>query len=64
MMSYPIGIDKDVFDLLSSLLATGKIVRDGKSIDLSPVQTITISNGKMVFEPAAKVAMQVSNFLS
>ncbi len=58
-MDRSINIDENVFALLADLLATGKAEKDGKSIDLSPVQTITISANKLILDPPAKVSAKV-----
>lgn len=55
-MIYPIEIDPDVFAIISTLLDTGKYEKDGKSIDFSPVQNIRIADGKMEFDPPAKIS--------
>ena len=55
-MDYGIKIDADTFKLLAALLSTGKAEKDGKSIDFSPVQTITLKNNKLLLDPPAKVS--------
>jgi len=55
MIDVPIRIPKLVHDMLQSLLRTGKIEYEGKIIDLSPVQTITIKDKVLTFSPPAKV---------
>jgi len=61
-MIYPVEINADVFAVISTLLATGKYEKDGKSIDLSPVQDIRITNGVMVFNPPAKISANFGPF--
>jgi len=51
----PIRVPKLVYDMLQSLLRTGKIEYEGKSIDFSSVQTITIKDKVLTFSPPAKV---------
>ncbi len=55
-MDYGIKIDADTFKLLAALLSTGKAEKDGKSIDFSPVQTITLKDNKLLLDPPAKVS--------
>ena len=55
-MDYGMKIDADTFKLLAALLSTGKAEKDGKSIDFSPVQTITLKNNKLLLDPPAKVS--------
>ena len=55
-MIYPVEIDPKVFAIISKLLATGKYEKDGKAIDLSPVQNIRITDGVMEFDPPAKIS--------
>lgn len=55
-MDYGIKIDADTFKLLADLLSTGKAEKDGKSIDFSPVQTITLKDNKLLLDPPAKVS--------
>ena len=61
-MIYPVEINPDVFAIISRLLATGKYEKDGKSIDLSPVQTIRIDDGVLVFNPPAKISAKFGPF--
>lgn len=55
-MDYGINIDSDTFKLLADLLSTGKAEKDGKSVDFSPVQTITLKDNKLLLDPPAKVS--------
>ncbi len=55
-MDYGIKIDADTFKLLADLLSTGKAEKDGKSIDFSPVQAITLKDNKLLLDPPAKVS--------
>ena len=55
-MDYGIKIDADTFKLLAALLSTGKAEKDGKSIDFSPVQTMTLKDNKLLLDPPAKVS--------
>lgn len=59
MINAPIKIPKLVHDLLQSLLRTGKIEYEGKSVDFSPVQTITIKDKVLTFNPPPKVQVTV-----
>jgi len=61
-MIYPVAINADVFAIINTLLATGKYEKDGKSIDLSPVQSINIANGVMSFKPPAKISASFGPF--
>jgi hypothetical protein len=56
-MNYPLKIDPTLYALLHDLLTTGVVEHDGKRIDFSPVQTITIANGTATLDPPAKVAI-------
>jgi len=58
-MNYPVNIPANVYNLLQSLLNSGVIEQDGKKIDFSPVQNITIRNGVMTFSPPPKVSATV-----
>lgn len=59
MINAPIKIPKLVYELLQSLLNTGKIEYEGKIIDFSPVQTITIKDKVLTFDPPPKVQVSV-----
>lgn len=50
------NIDPDLFKALLSLIRTGKVEKNGKLLDLSPVQTIQIAEGKVTFNPPLKVS--------
>ena len=52
-------IPPETYDLIAGLLNNGKIEKGGKLIDFSPVQTITISNGKISFHPPAKISAKL-----
>jgi len=56
-MDYPIKINAKLYQLLKDLLNDGIIQQDGKSADFSYVQTITIDNGKVSFDPPVKVSL-------
>lgn len=56
MLDYVKKIDPDLYRMLDSLLKTGKIEKNGKLIDFSPVQTIEISGDKITFNPPLRVA--------
>lgn len=56
MLDYIWKIDPDLYRMLESLLKTGKVERNGKLLDLSPVQTITIQDGLVKFDPPLRVA--------
>ena len=55
-MDYGIKIDRNTFKLLADLLSTGKAEVDGKSIDFSPVQTMTLKDNQLVLDPPAEVS--------
>jgi hypothetical protein len=57
-MNYPLKIDPVLYNLLRDLLTTGVVEHDGKRIDFSPVQTITIADGTATLEPPAKVTIK------
>ena len=57
---YPVPIPASVYRLLDSLLKTGTLEQSGVLLDFSGVQTITIANGKMSFNPPPKVATTVA----
>ena len=59
MIDVPIRIPKQVYDMLQELLRTGKVDYEGKVIDFSPVQTITIKDKVLTFSPPAKVQATV-----
>lgn len=61
-MIYPVKLNADVFAIISTLLATGKYAKDGKSVDLSPVQSINIDKGVMSFNPPAKISASFGPF--
>lgn len=52
-------IPPEVYDALSALLKDGKIEKDGKLIDFSPVQTITIREGKIILNPPARISAKI-----
>lgn len=58
-MIYPVEINSDLFAIISTLLATGKYEKDGKSIDLSPVQRISVNDGVLTFSPPAKISAKL-----
>ena len=37
-------------------METGVVEKDGRTVDFSPVQTVTIKGGRIVLDPPAKVA--------
>ena len=57
---YPVPVPASVYRLLDSLLKTGTLEQSGVLLDFSGVQTITIANGKMSFNPPPKVATTVA----
>lgn len=56
-MNYPVKINAKLYQILESLLNDGVIKQDDKVADFSHVQTITIDNGKVIFEPPVKVSL-------
>lgn len=56
-MNYPIKINAKLYQVLEELLNNGLIEQDGKVADFSHVQTITINNGKVVFDPPIKLSL-------
>jgi hypothetical protein len=58
-MNYPVKISAAIYVLLESLLKTGKIDYEGKIIDFSEVQTMTLKDNKLVFDPPAKISAQI-----
>ena len=54
-MNYPIEIPPAVYEALCTLLQHGTVDRNGNTVDFSPVQQITISNGTATFSPPAKL---------
>lgn len=54
-MNYPVAIDPKAYEMLRSLLSKGIVEQEGKTLDFSPVQQITIRNGVMTLNPPAKV---------
>lgn len=52
-------IPAEIYDALTALLKDGKVEKDGKLIDFSPVQTITISNGKVTLNPPARISAKI-----
>jgi len=56
-----IKVEESILNVIHSLLDHGKVAQDNAVLDLSPVQTVTISDNKLTFNPPAKV---VWRFLS
>ena len=56
-MNYPVKIDSAFYSMLQSLLNEGVVEYDGKKIDFSPVQNISIKNGVAKFSPPAKITI-------
>jgi hypothetical protein len=54
-MQYPIKMEPALYEMLRGLLTDGIITQDGKTLDVSPVQDITIRDGVMRFNPPAKI---------
>lgn len=54
-MKYPIAMDPQTYELLRSLLSRGVVELDGKTLDFTAVQQITITNGEMTFSPPARI---------
>lgn len=59
MLNYPLEIPSKVYDLLLQLLTTGTVSVEGKSVDFSKLQKITIADGVLEFEPAVKVSLKL-----
>lgn len=57
-MNYPVKVDSAFYSMLQSLLSSGIVEYDGKKIDFSPVQNISIANGVAKFSPPAKVTLK------
>jgi hypothetical protein len=57
-MNYPVKIDSSVYRMLQGFLSSGVVEYDGKTIDFSPVQHISIANGTAKFSPPAKVSLK------
>ena len=55
MLDIPFKLSKDQYEVLESLLNTGKFEHEKFSLDLSPVQNISLSNGVMELSPPAKL---------
>jgi len=50
-----IEVDESILNVIHSLLDHGKVTQDNAVLDLSPVQTVTVSDNKLTFNPPAKV---------
>ena len=59
MLKIPIDIPPEIYELIKTFLETGVVEKDGKIVDFSPVQTVTIAEGGVTFDPPAKVAAKV-----
>lgn len=59
MLDVPIKIPKQYYDMLAGLLSTGKLQHDGFTLDLSEVQNIKIADGKLEFNPPAKIKASI-----
>ena len=57
-MNYPVKVDVAYYQMLQSLLSKGIVEYDGKTIDFSPVQHISIANGTAKFSPPAKITLK------
>jgi len=55
LIKYPIKMEPTLYELLRGLLLNGIVTQDGKTLDVSPVQEITIRDGVMTFNPPAKI---------
>jgi hypothetical protein len=58
--SKSITIPEEIFNPLQSFIQTGKVEKDGWMIDFSDVQTITVAEGKAVYNPPAKISGKVA----
>jgi len=54
-MDRHIEVEESILNVIHSLLDHGKASKDNAILDLSPVQTVTISDNKLTFNPPAKV---------
>lgn len=54
-MKHRIAMNPQTYDLLRSLLSRGIVELDGKTLDFTSVQRISISNGMMNFDPPARL---------
>jgi hypothetical protein len=59
MFNYPIEIPEKLHEAVTKLLETGCVNFDGKSVDFSRLQKITIIGGIMKFEPPVKIKLKV-----
>ena len=55
MLYIPFKISMEQYESLESLLNTGKFEHEKFSLDLSPVQNISLSGGVMELSPPAKL---------
>ena len=59
MLKVPIEVPPEIYELIKVFMETGVVEQDGKSVDFSTVQTITITDGRVTLDPPAKVAAKV-----
>jgi len=59
MLKVPIEIPPEIYELLKTFMETGVVEKDGRTVDFSPVQTVTIKDGRIILDPPAKVAAKV-----
>lgn len=59
MMNVVKRIDRALFNTIVKIIRTGKLAMDDSCVDMSPDQTIRISNGKVTFTPPLKVQKTV-----
>ena len=55
MLDIPFKISREQYEILESLLNAGKFEHEKFSLDLSPVQNISLSDGVMELNPPAKL---------
>ena len=50
-----VEVEESILNVIHSLLDHGRVTQDNAVFDLSPVQTVTVSDNKLTFNPPAKV---------
>lgn len=58
MFNYPIEIPEKLHEAITKLLETGCVNFDGKSVDFSRLQKVTIVGGILRFEPPVKIKLK------
>lgn len=59
MFNYPVEIPEKLHEILTQLLETGCIDFDGKSVDFSRLQKMTIVGGVLRFDPPLQIKLKV-----